>query len=187
MNTSKQFATLRILVILLAALAMPFLLRAQTATVSGTVTDSTGGYVSDATVTATSLATAAERTTTSTSTGFYSISNLPAGVYTISFTKSGFKTMKFESLTLTVDQVLSLDCKFEVGSLSATVEVSSSAVAQIDTETPTLSNVVEHTQMTELPLILRDPYQLVLLGPGVTQSDGLGGISVNGGRERNNN
>jgi len=187
MNTSKQFATLRILVILLAALAMPFLLRAQTATVSGTVTDSTGGYVSDATVTALSLATAAERTTTSTSTGFYSISNLPAGVYTISFTKSGFKTMKFESLTLTVDQVLSLDCKFEVGSLSATVEVSSSAVAQIDTETPTLSNVVEHTQMTELPLILRDPYQLVLLGPGVTQSDGLGGISVNGGRERNNN
>jgi len=71
MNTSKQFATLRILVILLAALAMPFLLRAQTATVSGTVTDPTGAYVSDAAVTATNLATAAERTTASTSTGFH--------------------------------------------------------------------------------------------------------------------
>jgi hypothetical protein len=187
MNTSKHFATLRILVVLLVGLAMPFLLRAQTATVSGTVTDPTGAYVSDATVTATNLATAAERTTTSTSTGFYGISNLTPGVYTISFTKSGFKTVKFESLTLTVDQVLTLDCKFEVGSLSATVEVSSSAVAQINTETATLSNVVEHEQLTELPLILRDPYQLVLLSPGVTQSDGLGGISVNGGRERNNN
>jgi hypothetical protein len=183
----KHFTMSRMVVVLLAGLAMPFLLSAQTATVSGTVTDSSGGFVSDAAITATSAETAAERTTVSTSTGFYSISNLAPGVYTISFTKSGFKTMKFESLTLTVDQVLSLDCKFEVGSLSATVEVSSSAVAAIDTETPTLSNVVEHTQMTELPLILRDPYQLVLLGPGVTQSDGLGGVSVNGGRERNNN
>jgi hypothetical protein len=187
MRTVTRFMMLRTVVALLGVLALPFLLHAQTATVSGTVTDSTGGYVSDATVTAISSETAAEHTTISTSTGFYSITNLPAGVYNITFTKSGFKTMKFQSLTLTVDQVLSLDCKFEVGSLSATVEVSSSAVAQIDTETPTLSNVVEHTQMTELPLILRDPYQLVLLGPGVTQSDGLGGISVNGGRERNNN
>jgi hypothetical protein len=68
------------------------------------------------------------------------------------------------------------------------VEVNSDSVANVDTETPTLSNVVEHTQMVELPLILRDPYQLVLLGPGVTQSDsGLGGVSINGGRERNNN
>jgi Carboxypeptidase regulatory-like domain len=187
MNTSKHFATLRILVVLLVGLAMPFLLRAQTATVSGTVTDPTGAYVSDATVTATNLATAAERTTTSTSTGFYGLPTLAPGVYTISFTKSGFKTVKFETLTLTVDQVLTLDCKFEVGSLSATVEVSSSAVAQINTETPTLSNVVEHNQIVDLPLILRDPYQLVLLSPGVTQSDGLGGVSVNGGRERNNN
>jgi len=173
--------------LVIGVLALPLLLHAQSATVSGTVTDSSGAYVSEASVTATNLGTGAERTTVTDSAGFYSMSNLPPAVYTITFTKTGFKTAKFANLTLTVDQTLTLDNKFEVGSVSATVEVSASAVAPIDTETATLSNVVEHAQIVDLPLILRDPYQLVLLGPGVTQSDGLGGISVNGGRERNNN
>jgi len=166
---------------------LPAVVKAQTATVSGTVLDSSGAIVQGVTVTATNTTTGIDRTTLSTDTGAYTIPSLPPSVYTFTFTKTGFKTVKFADLTLTVDQLLTLDCKFEVGSISTTVEVSASAVAPIDTETATLSNVVEHQQMTELPLILRDPYQLVLLGPGVTQSDGLGGVSVNGGRERNNN
>ncbi|MGC1254800.1 MAG: TonB-dependent receptor, partial [Candidatus Acidiferrales bacterium] len=174
--------------ILMGALAAPSLLRAQTATVTGTISDASGGVVSGATVTAKNLATGIERTTQSTDTGLYSLPSLPPSVYEITVAKQGFKSTQFQNLTLTVDQVLTLDCKLEIGSVSTSVEVSSSTVAPLDTETPTLSNVVEHTQMVELPLILRDPYQLVLLGPGVTQSDsGLGGVSINGGRERNNN
>jgi|HubBroStandDraft_3_1064219.scaffolds.fasta_scaffold01612_1 carboxypeptidase family protein len=175
-------------IIFAAILVAPSALRAQTSTLTGTALDSSSAAVTDATVTATNAATGVTRTTTTTSTGAYTIPNLPPAVYTITFTKDGFKTAKFQGITLTVDQTLTLDCKFEVGALSATVEVNSDSVANVDTETPTLSNVVEHTQMVELPLILRDPYQLVLLGPGVTQSDsGLGGVSINGGRERNNN
>jgi len=189
MNVEKHLSKItRVLAMLAVVIAVPFAAHAQTATVSGTVLDSSGAVVSGATVTATNLSTGLERTTQSTDTGAYTIPSLPPSVYTVLFTKSGFKTVKLESITLTVDQVLTLDCKFEIGSVSTTVEVSSTSVASIDTETPTLSNVVEHTQMIELPLILRDPYQLVLLGPGVTQSDsGLGGVSINGGRERNNN
>jgi Carboxypeptidase regulatory-like domain len=175
-------------IVFAAILAAPSALRAQTSTLTGTALDSSSAAVTDAAVTATNAATGVTRTTTTTSTGAYTIPNLPPAVYTITFTKDGFKTAKFQGITLTVDQTLTLDCKFEVGALSATVEVNSDSVANVDTETPTLSNVVEHTQMVELPLILRDPYQLVLLGPGVTQSDsGLGGVSINGGRERNNN
>jgi hypothetical protein len=177
----------RALVWMLGFAILPGILSAQTASVSGTVRDSSASLVPDATVTATNIGTGAERTTVTNSDGFYAIPDLPPSAYVFTFTKSGFKTVKFASVTLTVDQSLTLDCKFEVGSISTTIEVTSSAVAPIDTETATLSNVVEHEQITELPLILRDPYQLVLLGPGVTQSDGLGGVSVNGGRERNNN
>lgn len=184
---NAQVRILGALTILLGLLSMPVLLHAQTATVNGTALDTSGAAVSGATVTVTNIQTGDVRTTITNSTGFYSVSSLPPSVYNFSFSQTGFKTVKFDSVTLTVDQNLTLDCKFEIGSLTSTVEVSSAEVAPIDTETPTLSNVVEHTQMTELPLILRDPYQLVLLGPGVTQSDGLGGISVNGGRERNNN
>jgi len=181
-----RFAKARLLIF--GILTLPVALHAQNATVSGTVQDSSGAVVGGATVTATNVSTGIERNTQSSDTGAYTIPSLVPAVYTFTFTKAGFKTVKFQNITLTVDQPLTLDCKFQVGDVSTTVEVSSSAVAPIDTETPTLSNIVEQTQITELPLILRDPYQLVLLGPGVTQSDsGLGGVSINGGRERNNN
>src|SRR5271163_4427613 len=173
--------------VILGILAAPSILRAQTSKVTGTVLDSSGAAVVGASVVATNVATSISRSTLSTDTGAYTISSLQPGAYLFTFTKAGFKAVKFDQISLTVDQVLTLDAKLEVGAVSATVEVAAASVAQIDTETATLSNVVEHAQMTELPLILRDPYQLVLLGPGVTQSDGLGGVSVNGGRERNNN
>jgi hypothetical protein len=182
------FGVISAFLTILGVLAAPSILHAQTATVRGTALDPSGAAVVGATVTATNLSTAIDRVTSTNDTGAYSLPSLPPAAYTFTFAKSGFKSVKFENVVLTVDQPLTLDVKFEIGSASATVEVAASAVAAIDTDNATLSNVVEHTQMTELPLILRDPYQLVLLGPGVTQSDsGLGGVSINGGRERNNN
>jgi len=183
----RLFTSIGTFFIFAGILAAPPALRAQTAKVSGSVLDSSGAAVVGASITATNAGTSYTRSTVSTDTGAYTISTLPPGLYNFTFTKPGFKAVKFDQISLTVDQVLTLDAKLEVGAVSSTVEVASTSIAQIDTETATLSNVVEHTQMTELPLILRDPYQLVLLGPGVTQSDGLGGVSVNGGRERNNN
>ena len=191
MNRSRSYVrVLQFLVpaLLLALVAMcPAIANAQTATISGSALDSSGAAVSDATVTATNVDTSIDRVTTTNETGFYRIANLTPGTYDIVLSKQGFKEVQFHKITLTVDQTLTLDAKFEVGAVTSVVEVQSSSVAPIDTETPTLSNVVEHDTLTELPLILRDPYQLVLLGPGVTQSDGMGGVSVNGGRERNNN
>ena len=188
MNFSRRlFNGIASLLALAGILSTPSILRAQTAKVSGSVLDSSGAAVVGANITATNAATSSSRSTISTDTGAYTISSLPPGVYVFSFAKTGFKALKFDHIVLTVDQVLTLDAKLEVGAVSATIEVAAASVAPIDTQTATLSNVVEHTQMTELPLILRDPYQLVLLGPGVTQSDGMGGVSVNGGRERNNN
>src|SRR5205823_762829 len=58
----------------------------------------------------------------------------------------------------------------------------------IDLETAQVSNLVDTRQMQDLPLITRDPYSLVLLSPGTSQTNsGLGGFTVNGSRERNNN
>ena len=58
----------------------------------------------------------------------------------------------------------------------------------MDQETAQVSNLVDERQMESLPLITRNPYQLVLLSPGTSQTDSwTGGISVNGARDRNNN
>jgi hypothetical protein len=60
--------------------------------------------------------------------------------------------------------------------------------APINTTDAQVSTVIEQQQIQELPLILRDPYQLILLSPGSTNTNsGLEGFSINGARERNNN
>jgi hypothetical protein len=159
---------------------------AQTASLSGTITDSSGAVVPRAKVSVVNAATSIAREVETGASGVYTIVQLAPGSYEITFEKAGFRTVKFTAVNLTVDQKLTLDTKLEVTSASEQITVEG-AVVPIDTTDAQVSNVVEHQQMTELPLILRDPYQLVLLGPGVTQSDNMGGVSVNGGRERNNN
>jgi hypothetical protein len=68
------------------------------------------------------------------------------------------------------------------------VEVSGASVAPIDLEDAQISNVVDQRKIVDLPLITRDPYQLVLLSPGTQQvNSSLGGFSIKGQRERNNN
>src|SRR5579863_1955564 len=159
---------------------------AQTASLSGTITDSSGAVIPDVKVSVMNAATGVAREVQTGTGGLYTVVQLAPGRYEVTFDKSGFRTVKFTAVNLTVDQKLTLDTKLEVTSASEQITVEG-AVVPIDTTDAQVSNVVEHQQMTELPLILRDPYQLVLLGPGVTESDNMGGVSVNGGRERNNN
>ena len=154
---------------------------------NGTVSDTSGALIEHAKVTALNTATNATREVFSGAGGAYSISDLPAGPYELTIEKDGFRAMQFRALNLTVDQNLTVNAKLEVGVAAEQITVEG-AIIPIDTTDAELSNVVEHKQMTELPLILRDPYQLVLLAPGTMASDSpLSGFSVNGGRERNNN
>jgi len=159
----------------------------QTASVNGTVSDSTGALVEHAKVTVRNTATNAVREGESGPGGVYAITQLPAGPYELTIVKEGFRAVKYEAIDLTVDQALTLNANLEVGGSKEQVTVAGTAVP-VDTTDAQLSNVVEHTQMTELPLITRDPYSLVLLSPGTMQSNTyLGGFSVNGARERDNN
>jgi hypothetical protein len=161
---------------------------AQTGQLTGTILDSSGAAVPDATVTATGADTGVSRTTQSTNTGAYTIPNLVPANYNVTILKPGFKTVRFDKVTLTIDQTLTIDVKLEISAVAQTVEVSGEVIAPINTEDAQISNVVNSTELKSLPLILRDPYQLVLLSPGTIQSNTrLGGFSVNGQREQNNN
>jgi hypothetical protein len=139
--------------------------QAQTATLSGTITDVSGGAVPDAAITARNLATSATRVGATDSSGVYSISNLTIGRYDVTVEKTGFTALHFQNLELTVAQSLTLDGSLTVGTLSQAVEVAGSAVPVIDTADAQISNVVDERAIRELPLITRDPYQLVLLSP----------------------
>lgn len=170
------------------AIGCPNFAFAQTATITGTVTDSSGAVVSKAKITAHNLATNVDRTAESNVTGYFTLVQIPPGTYDVSVESTGFKVAQFSALVLTVDEALTLNVRLEVGAVTQSVVVAGETVAQIDTSDAQVSTVIDDRQVRELPLILRDPYQLILLTPGATGTNsGLGGFSVNGSREQNNN
>src|SRR5580693_10417104 len=82
---------------------------AQTASVNGTITDTTGALVQDATVTATNTATNIARSVQTGASGVYTLTDLVAGLYDMTVEKAGFRTVRFAAVTLTVDQALTLN------------------------------------------------------------------------------
>jgi Carboxypeptidase regulatory-like domain/TonB dependent receptor len=159
---------------------------AQTASIAGSILDTSNAGVSEASVKATNTATGAVRTATTGSTGNYVIPDIPVGNYDVSVGKMGFSTLQFRSLQLTVAQNLTLNGTLEVGAVTQSVEVAGTSVAPINLEDAQLSTVIDSRRILDLPLITRDPYYLALLSPGAQSTD-LGGLTVNGQRERNNN
>ena len=180
--------TMRLLLICLATIT--FLAGAsayaQTGSIAGTIVDSSNAAVPGATVTAKNQGTASTRTAITDSSGTYSIPNLGVGNYEVSVEKQGFSVLRVKNIELTVAQNLTLDGTLEVGTVTQSVEVAGASVAPINLEDAQLSNVVDSRRILDLPLITRDPYQLALLSPGAQSTD-LGGLTVNGQRERNNN
>ena len=151
------------------------------------MTDSVGAVVQGAEITVKNLGSNAVRTVTSSGTGAYSIPSLQPGAYDVTVKMASFKTFHVTDLPLTVGQVLPLNVQLEPGAVTEEVQVRADQIPDVDLETSQVSNLVDSRSIKDLPLITRNPYELVLLSPGTSQTNALGGISVNGSRERNNN
>ena len=161
---------------------------AQTASIGGTVTDSAGAVVVGAEITVRNVGSNAIRTATSSGTGAYSVPSLPPGVYEVTAKMASFKGFHAPDVQLTVGQALPLDIRLEPGAVTEEVQVRADQISTVDLETSQVSNLVDERAIKDLPLITRNPYELVLLSPGTSQTNSrLGGITVNGARERNNN
>ncbi|HKW33777.1 MAG TPA: TonB-dependent receptor [Candidatus Acidoferrum sp.] len=173
---------------LLIILSIPSCLRAQTASIGGTVTDPSGAALSRAKITAVEVSTGVSRSAETDESGVYRLTNLNPGVYDIRFEHASFNPFLYSEIPLSVDQVLTLNVKLSLGPERQVIRVTAESVPPIDLNDAQVGNLVDSRQIQELPMILRDPYQLVLLSPSVTQSNTLfSGYSVNGSRERSNN
>ncbi len=157
--------------------------------ITGNVTDQAGAAVAGATVTASQASIGLRRSVETTSGGFYSIPDLPAGTYIVSFSKDGFKETVVGSVVVNTSSVTNQNVQLEIGEVSATVNITADAV-QIEAQTGAVGEVVSGEQVRELPLNGRSFVQLTQLQPGVSaannfdsKSKGLfGGVdfSVNG-------
>ncbi len=179
---------LRLFAVLLLVAGFAGAAFAQTGSIQGTVVDNSGAVVQGADVIVRNTETNAQRAVSSSATGVYSVPNLPVGHYEITAKKESFKAYHLNGIALTVANVLGVDITLEPGTVSEEVMVRASDVPNVDLETSQVSNIVDSQRILSLPLLTRDPYELILLSPGTIQSDSsLGGFSVNGSRERNNN
>src|SRR5450631_3034723 len=172
-----------LIITLLSSAAM-----AQTGSIAGSVTDPSGAALQNVQITVRNLATNAVRVVTSGDVGSYAVPNLAPGNYGVTFETPGFKTLKYSHVVVTVAEVVALHAEFTIKGTAETVEVKGLIESPVEVESSQVSNIVDTTRMTNLPLLTRNPYELVLLSPGAIQSNTrLGGFAVNGSRERNNN
>jgi hypothetical protein len=97
----------------------------ETATISGTATDSSGAALVGASVQAKNVGTNVTQSTVSDSAGRYRIADLPIGSYEVRTSLSGFQTVVHKGITLTVGANLVVDFSLPVGQITQTVNVES--------------------------------------------------------------
>jgi len=143
------------------------------ATINGTVTDQSGAVVPGAKVSITNVTTGQTRDVVTASDGGYTAPFLPVGQYSITVTCAGFKSKTQTGITLTTDEVATVNIALELGEVWQKIEVTAGA-EMVETTTAALGQVVNSTSVVELPLNGRNPAALAFLVPGGTDGSRLG-------------
>lgn len=166
---SRGFSRIVGCLVMLAGLYAPSIASAQVdaGSLQGTVADSTGASIPGALVKLHDEKTGFDQQTHTDSGGNYSFAPLRIGTYTLTVTQSGFDTVERTHLTVSIQQQLSVPITLKAGSVSQSVEVSSSEPI-LQTLNGSVGQVVEEKQINDLPLNGRNYFFLAQLAPGVT-------------------
>ena len=162
---------LLVLICLTAVLCTAASAQVTTATITGSVADPNGAFVPGAQITVSNELTGFNRTVTTNDEGIYVVPLLPPGEYTVAAEKSGFSRAVLANITLQVSQVARVNLVMTVGPTSETVLISTEAPL-LQTDNSEVGQVIEHQQVTGLPLNGRFFLQLALLTPGVVENAG---------------
>ena len=137
-------------------------------TIRGTVTDSSGAVLANASVTVLDIGTGATRQTKTNGSGEYQMFGLPSGRYKVTIASSGMATQDITGIVLNGSDVVSADAKLKVASTSQEVVVTAEGTA-IDDSDQTISNTITSAAVIDLPRDSRDVYQFLYLNPDITQ------------------
>ena len=158
------------LLLLFPLLALqPAVAQTTTSTIEGVIKDSQGSVVSGAQVVVKSEALGIERTATSDADGYYRVTALPAGNYSLTISHTGFATRTFENIELTLNRTLKVDIPLEVGAVQEQVDVIESAQLLNPTSASTGATITPQ-QIREMPTNGRNYLDLMQLVPGVVIS-----------------
>jgi outer membrane receptor for ferrienterochelin and colicin len=157
-----------------AVLALTFsaLAQVQNGQFTGTVSDPTGAAIANAKVTVTNPATDLNLSTTTNSSGNYTVKEVPIGVYKITVEAPGFKTVSNAGVTANAGTIAHVDFKMLIGKASEVIEVTGEAAA-VNTEDSKLATTVSSTQINNLPLNGRNVFDLMQLSTGAVNVQGV--------------
>ena len=172
-GTSAHLVIIFLSVCFAAALCYPQRAGAQTVrgSLTGTVQDTSGAVIPNATVEAKNQATGDVSNTVTTSAGTFRFPELPLGRYDVTVTASGFSNRVFSGVQVQIQQVTALDVTLNPGAAAESVTVSADAPA-LETATSDIGGLVNSKQIVELPLALggvgalRSPEAFEFLLPG---------------------
>jgi len=172
---------------LLFLVSFPAALPAQStnASLSGRITDPSKAVIAGAKIAAINVDTNVHYETATNTSGEYSLANLLPGPYRLEIEKPGFKKLIKPDVILHVQDALAIDFEMAVGEVTETITAEAGALL-LSTDSATVSTVVDHTFVEDMPLNGRSFQTLIMLTPGVvvtaTAFDDQGQFSVNGQR-----
>jgi len=182
------------LAVLVCLVALELPAQVTTGTISGTVKDQSGAVLPGAAVKVTNVENGTVRTSATGSGGEYRIVSLPAGVYEVDASLSGFQTGARSGIQLSVGREAVVDFSLGVGDVTEKITVTGEAPL-IETTTATVSGLVSPDQMRDIPLNARSFLDLVPLQAGAVldvtgaqaSSHGYGAkLSIAGNRYNSN-
>src|SRR6266849_3402046 len=143
--------------------------QAVSGVLTGYVTDPSKTPVPGATVTATEMRTGVATKRVTDTSGFYIITNLPPGVYSITAESPGFQKSIRENIALSVDSKVAIDVQLALGTVTEAVTVSG-APPPLQTEKTDVAVVISERQVESLPVVSRNVSELYNLTPGVVKN-----------------
>src|SRR5712692_2027155 len=157
-----------------AVLALTFsaFAQVQNGQFTGTVTDPTGAAIANAKVTVTNPAIDLNLSTTTNSSGNYTVKEVPIGTYKLTVEAAGFKTVSNTGVQANAGTIAHVDFKMLIGKASEVIEVTGEAAA-VNTEDSKLATTVSSTQINNLPLNGRNVFDLMQLSTGAVNVQGV--------------
>jgi hypothetical protein len=158
---------MRLLIGLLTAVLFVLPVRGQVdrATLTGTVTDSSGAIIAGAVVRIDSQDTGLRREAQTAGNGTYTFAQLPIGTYTVTTSQPGFRSVAIKDVRLGVGDNRVLSIELQPSTIETVVNVEGAAEL-VQTSSPTIGTVIGSTQMREIPLNGRHWASLMALAPG---------------------
>src|SRR5712692_10097074 len=154
------------------ALTFSAFAQVQNGQFDGAVTDPTGAAIANAKVTVTNPATDLNLSTTTNSSGNYTVKEVPIGTYKLTVEAAGFKTVSNTGVQANAGTIAHVDFKMLIGKASEVIEVTGEAAA-VNTEDSKLATTVSSTQINNLPLNGRNVFDLMQLSTGAVNVQGV--------------